>query len=126
MKYFYDTELNDYWVELEPPSEKWLAENPRSASVIEVSQRPHGEAYTYENGSWVQDASLANEIESANARMQRNSKLLEMDLLVCNPLRWADLTDAKRAEWAQYRTDLLNVPQQEGFPSNISWPLKPD
>ena len=48
-----------------------------------------------------------------------------VDPLVSNPLRWADLTSDKQAEWSQYRTDLLGVPQQAGFPNTITWPTQP-
>jgi hypothetical protein len=65
-------------------------------------------------------ASLTSEI-----RALRNSLLdSEVDPIVSNPLRWADLTDEKRAEWTQYRTDLLGVPQQADFPT-VTWPTKP-
>ena len=67
------------------------------------------------------DAELA-----ANLRAQRDYKLSnEVDPIVTNPLRWAELTDAKQAEWTQYRTDLLNLPDQSGFPNDITWPTKP-
>ena len=63
---------------------------------------------------------------SANLRGLRDQKLTqEVDPIVTNPLRWAELTDAKQAEWTQYRTDLLNLPEQSGFPNNITWPTKP-
>ena len=59
-------------------------------------------------------------------RDERDSKLVEeVDPLVTNPLRWAELTDAKQAEWTAYRTALLDVPNQAGFPNNITWPTKP-
>jgi hypothetical protein len=48
-----------------------------------------------------------------------------VDPVVTNPLRWAELTSEKQAEWAQYRTDLLNVPQQEGAPFDVTWPTQP-
>tara|TARA_R100000951_G_C2567832_1_gene157759 strand:- start:208 stop:627 length:420 start_codon:yes stop_codon:yes gene_type:complete len=61
-----------------------------------------------------------------NLRSQRDEKLNgEVDPLVTNPLRWAELTDAKQAEWAQYRTDLLNLTEQSGFPNSVAWPTKP-
>ena len=64
---------------------------------------------------------------SASLRGQRNQRLAEeVDPLVTNPLRWAELTDAKQAEWTQYRTDLLNLPEQSGFPNDITWPTKPE
>jgi hypothetical protein len=67
------------------------------------------------------DAELA-----ASLRAQRDDKLVqEVDPIVTNPLRWAELTDAKQAEWTQYRTDLLNLPDQSGFPNSITWPTKP-
>jgi len=64
---------------------------------------------------------------SENLRGQRDQKLVEeVDPLVTNPLRWAELTDAKQAEWTQYRTDLLNLPDQAGFPNTVTWPTKPE
>jgi hypothetical protein len=49
----------------------------------------------------------------------------EVDPLVTNPLRWAGLTESKQAEWTQYRTDLLNLSEQDTFPSSVTWPTKP-
>ena len=61
-----------------------------------------------------------------SVRSYRNILLAsEVDPLVSNPLRWNDLTDAQRTAWTQYRTDLLNVPQQANFPNNVNWPVKP-
>ena len=67
------------------------------------------------------DAELA-----ASLRAQRDSKLaLEVDPIVSNPLRWNELTEAKQTEWAQYRTDLLDLPEQSGFPNTVTFPTKP-
>jgi hypothetical protein len=46
----------------------------------------------------------------------------EVDPIVSNPFRWADLTENQKQSWVNYRLALLNVPQQEGFPQNIVWP----
>jgi len=63
---------------------------------------------------------------AASLRYERDQKLVEeVDPIVTNPLRWAELTDAKQAEWTQYRTDLLNLPAQAGFPNTVTWPTKP-
>lgn len=63
---------------------------------------------------------------AAAVRAERDFKLVnEVDPLATNGLRWAELTAEKQAEWSQYRTDLLNVPQQAGFPNNVTWPTKP-
>ena len=59
-------------------------------------------------------------------RYERDAILVEeVDPIVTNPLRWADLTEDKQAEWTQYRTDLLNLPDQVGFPNTVTWPTKP-
>ena len=64
---------------------------------------------------------------AAQVRAERDNRLVtEVDPIVTNPLRWADLTAAKQAEWTQYRADLLNVPDQAGFPNSITWPTKPE
>ena len=64
---------------------------------------------------------------AAGVRAERDGILATVvDPIVSNALRWADLTAAKQAEWTQYRTDLLNVPDQAGFPTDITWPTKPE
>ena len=68
------------------------------------------------------DAQAASEARMARDYLLRS----EVDRIVSNPLRWADMTSEKQSEWSQYRTDLLNVPQQSGFPNTISWPTKPE
>jgi len=64
--------------------------------------------------------------ESAGVRLQRDIILEnEVDKVVSNSLLWAELTTEQQNAWKQYRTDLLNVPQQTGFPYTITWPTKP-
>ena len=63
---------------------------------------------------------------AAQVRGERDDILVTVvDPLVSNPLRWADLTADQQTAWSQYRTDLLAVPQQAGFPNNITWPTEP-
>lgn len=64
--------------------------------------------------------------KEVEVRSERDNILTRVvDPIVSNPLRWTELTSDKQAEWSQYRTDLLNVPQQSGFPNTITWPTKP-
>ena len=69
------------------------------------------------------------ELDAATAEQARNKRndtlVIAVDPIASNALRWADLTSDKQAEWSQYRTDLLSVPQQAGFPNNITWPQEP-
>ncbi len=66
------------------------------------------------------DAKLADDVRS-----NRDYKLLTVDQMVSNHLRWADLNADQQAAWSQYRTDLLDVPQQAGFPNTVTWPQEP-
>lgn len=57
---------------------------------------------------------------AAQVRMERNNLLRETD--------WTQLADVPQATkdlWDDYRQALRDVPQQEGFPHEIVWPEKP-
>ena len=67
-----------------------------------------------------------DEKEAHNVRRNRNIRLeTEVDPVAGNTLRWNELTSDQQAAWTQYRTDLLNVPQQSGFPHDVTWPVAP-
>jgi hypothetical protein len=60
---------------------------------------------------------------AAQMRNQRNDLLMQCD--------WVELPSAATREsaeslaaWAVYRQALRDVPDQEGFPTNITWPTK--
>jgi len=71
-------------------------------------------------------APTAAEIATALAVTERSKRddLLRtvVDPIAGNALRWAALTSEQRTAWATYRTALLDVPAQAGFPSSITWP----
>jgi hypothetical protein len=56
---------------------------------------------------------------AASARSQRDTLLTQTD--------WTQVADAPvdKAAWAAYRQALRDVPQQIGFPTTITWPVKP-
>ena len=59
-------------------------------------------------------------------RTTRDMKLAtEVDAIAGNALRWAALDADTQAAWAAYRQALLDVPQQAGFPNNVTWPEEP-
>lgn len=64
--------------------------------------------------------------EAASVRADRDGRLLEVDAIAGNALRWAALDADTQATWATYRQALLDVPQQEGFPHDITWPTNPE
>lgn len=64
---------------------------------------------------------------AAMVRAQRDYLLQkEVDPIVSNPLRWADMTAEQQAAWSAYRTALLDITLQAGFPHNVTWPTKPE
>lgn len=70
---------------------------------------------------------LTLEDRENEVRTVRNALLKdEVDPVVSNPLRWADMTTDKQTEWADYRTSLLSLTDQPGFPDNVTWPTKPE
>jgi hypothetical protein len=64
--------------------------------------------------------------EAASVRADRDYRLVEVDAIAGNALRWAALDADTQAAWATYRQALLDVPQQAGFPHDITWPTKPE
>ena len=63
---------------------------------------------------------------AAAVRHQRDMLLAnEVDPIVSNPLRWADLTTEQQNAWSAYRTALLDITDQAGFPHSVTWPTKP-
>ena len=61
----------------------------------------------------------------AQARAKRDGLLHELDAIVSNPLRWAEFDEPTKQSLADYRQALLDVPQQEGFPTDVVWPTDP-
>jgi hypothetical protein len=59
------------------------------------------------------------------ARNERNSLLRYLDTILTNPLRWAAYSDEQKTVIAKYRQDLLDLPQQPNFPTEIAWPTSP-
>jgi hypothetical protein len=118
-----NNEVTEVWNDVKTLEE--FAEKYPSISLLGLSEGKAVSGQVLENGSLVNptpsDVTLA-----AQVREERNQRLVaEVDPIVTNPLRWADLTAAEQAEWTQYRTDLLNITDQAGFPKTHTWPTKP-
>jgi len=63
---------------------------------------------------------------AAAVRQERDMRLIgEVDVIAGNALRWSALTSEQQQAWADYRQALLDVPQQEGFPHSVVWPVAP-
>lgn len=97
---------------------------------IELAPQQDGEigwTWDVENNTWIVPPEPEPSIEylTEQARMKRNI-LLDRYVDRLNGPRWEGLTEQEKDLWRQYRIDLLNIPQQENFPYNIVWPIKPE
>lgn len=75
-------------------------------------------------------APTQEELDNEAAQDVRNQRdfILQktVDAIVGNPLRWGDLTEEQQNAWKAYRTALLNISDQPGFPHNVTWPTSPE
>jgi hypothetical protein len=106
-----------------------VAETPRP----EVTYAQNVEqGFAMVGGAWTQtwtvvDAS-AGEIaqrtqeRADDVRDERNRRLAASDWTQVDD---APLTNTQKAAWAAYRQGLRDVPSQEGFPWDVSWPIEP-
>lgn len=77
-------------------------------------------AYKFENNNqWTIDLEQTEKI----TRKMRDAALESLDKI--NPVWYATLTPSQQTQLQQYRQDLLDVPQQTGFPAEVAWPAKP-
>jgi len=61
--------------------------------------------------------------QAENQRAERNKKLAACDW---TQLADSPLTDEQKTAWGTYRQALRDVPAQDGFPWEITWPSEPE
>ena len=136
-----ESELRRYCQENGGPS--WGQTTPEVLEALDadpVFEGPQAQPTRYQtafrdgveevNGKWYTKYSVADMIDEAKAaadanqatsiRNERNRKLTETD--------WTQVDDAPvdKAVWATYRQALRDVPAQEGFPWDVTWPTQPE
>ena len=112
-----------YWQTLTTPTAEDMADYPEG--TIQVPLKPSS-LHTFDGYEWVPPTQAELDAEAAlQMRAQRDSLLLEVDAIAGNTLRWASLDADTQAAWATYRQALLDVPQQAGFPNDVTWPEAP-
>lgn len=114
-----------YDMEINHPEYGWI---PFTLNMLDNETPIDKDALKTLIGTNYRNATQTEKDEEASGlvRTSRNVKLEnEVDPIVSNDIRWAEMTTEEQNAWKQYRTDLLNVPQQAGFPHNVTWPTKP-
>jgi hypothetical protein len=78
--------------------------------------------------SWIVEDAAEDEIidrvlkKQAEVREERDSLIAKTDWMVIKHL---ELNENIPGVWEVYRQALRDVPQQDGFPWNVTWPVKP-
>jgi hypothetical protein len=88
-------------------------------NLVEATEGTIG--WSYSNGVFTKPADVRPDEEiAAEIRAGRDAKLISCD--------WTQVADAPvdQAAWANYRQALRDIPNQEGFPTNVAWPAKPE
>jgi hypothetical protein len=112
-------------VELNHPVHGWIPFTADPTDTEAHGREIHAKALAGEYGGIAAYVGPSNEVLAANIRAERDGRLIELDRVVSNPLRWAELTQEQQAAAASYRQALLDVPQQAGFPTQVEWPVYP-
>jgi len=68
---------------------------------------------------------LPDEVLATRARQNRDFLLRASDWTQLEDVREM-LGESKSAEWTQYRQALRDIPQQDGFPQDVTWPVSPE
>lgn len=86
----------------------------------------------FDGGTWrqvwnvidlsAQERQAIQDNKAASVRADRNRRLADCDWTQFND---SPLSDADKVKWATYRTELRNLPEQSGFPLDITWPTEP-
>lgn len=114
-----------YWQTIGDPSEE--IRNSYPEGTIETPLRP-SQLHTWNGSSWdAPSQAVLDDYAGRVVRGMRGNKLAtEVDPVVMNSLRWNSMTANQQQAWADYRQALLDIPQQAGFPNNVTWPSKPE
>jgi hypothetical protein len=117
--------VSGYWQTVSTPSSDIIAAYPDG--TIEVPIRP-SPLHKWIGKEWQAPTQAMLDAEQSMIVRETRDTILEniVDPIVSNPLRWAEMSAAKKTAWAVYRRALLDVPQQDGFPNVVVWPTAPE
>jgi len=105
-----------YWQTTNEPSPEVLSNYPQG--TVQVPLKPSGD-YEWDGQSW---GKLPVDLQALGfqVRLKRDRLLSASD--------WTQVADAPvdQAAWATYRQALRDIPDQVGFPENVTWPTKPE
>lgn len=95
-------------------------------SVLTLAPDCSGEiGWTWNGTAWQELVpTYTDEQRAANIRMRRD-RLLHRHIDRINYIRWSSMSQVEQDAWTAYRQALLEIPQQPGFPNDVTWPQPP-
>lgn len=127
MKIYYSAKINGFVDDI-----AFAGKIPEDAVEISIEERnelirkvtPLTYLTSDDNGyPIIKDREDKEEIQSKGVRTKRDYLLNESDWV---SFRSMETGQPIPEEWLEYRQALRDVPQQEGFPKDIQWPVKPE
>lgn len=94
------------------------------AALMEAQAAPNWSTIEPDENGYPQAVPADDERLGMFIRMERDSRLVESDVLVL-PDRWAGYTPEEQVAVAAYRQALRDLPDQPGFPRDVTWPDAP-
>ena len=95
----------------------------QDGNIVAIPTKP-ASLFTAYNFDYATKTWLIDLVKTEQAvRKTRDVQLADVDKV--NPIWYGTLISEQQQQLQQYRTDLLNVPQQSGFPESVVWPTKP-
>jgi hypothetical protein len=111
---------NVYVVENTPIPEIFFTQGIRELNPIKLSNKWKQQWEVYDLSK--EEIDIKNDKQAKIVRKQRDNLLLETDWHIIKSI---ETGIPKNDKWVQYRQDLRNLPDQEGFPWNVVWPTQP-
>ena len=115
----------EYWVTISDPPADLVASYPEG--TLEVGLRPTPlHTWNFTKGDWnTVPQEQIDKMYGDEIRDERDARLMEhVDRIVSNPLRWESMTTEQQDKVKAYRTALLDLTKQVGFPTSFTWPEK--
>jgi hypothetical protein len=113
-------EYNVYQVLPEPKPELPYTQDAREGDPVFYGNEWHQTWVVYDLSQEEIDARTSQKADEV--RQQRDQLLTATDWRV---IKATETQTPESPEWMQYREDLRNIPQQQGFPWNVVWPSQP-
>lgn len=89
--------------------------------LVDMPARPSVDyVFDYDTKDWVFDT-----VGATAKAYERRNQLLKDGPDRISQMWWSSMTPEQQQAWSQYRQNLLDVPQQPGFPADIIWPVAP-